>query len=87
MWFLVRMAFWLTVVSILLGKPPLGWLGGVEGTASRPTLSDERVPPSQNTLTPADLVATWRDPVRAGKLLHKVNQHARPTPHVGPPIR
>jgi hypothetical protein len=87
MWFLVRMVFWLTVVSILLGKPPLGWLGGVEGPASRPTLSDKRVPPSQNTLTAADIVATWRDPVTAGELLHEMKQRARPVPHVGPPIR
>jgi hypothetical protein len=75
MWFLVRMVFWLTVVSILLGRAPLSWLGGVERTAS---LSDKRIPSSQSTLTPADLAATWREPVRAGELLHEVKQRARP---------
>ena len=85
MWFLLRMAFWLIVVSILLGKSPMGWIVGVEGTASGPTERDRRVPPSQNTLTPADLVATWRDPVRAGELFRGMKQRARPaqsTPRV-----
>src|SRR5262245_44086781 len=76
MWFLVRMGFWLTVVSILLGRAPMSWLGGVEGTAS---LSDKRVPSSQNTLTPADLAATWREPVTAGEPLHDVKKRARPS--------
>ena len=89
MWFLVRMVFWLTVVSILLGRAPMSWLGGVEGPASRsrPTLSDKSVPLSQNTLTPADLAATWRDPVRVGEPLHEVKQRARPAPHGAPPMR
>jgi len=76
MWFLVRMVFWLTFVSILLGRAPLSWIGGTEGTAS---LSDKRVLPSQSTLTPADLAATWRDPVRARELLREM-QIARGLP-------
>jgi hypothetical protein len=79
MWFLVRMVFWLTFVSILLGRAPLSWIGGTEGTAS---LSDKRVLPSQSTLTPADLAATWRDPVGAGERFLEVKQRPRPAPHV-----
>lgn len=79
MWFLVRMVFWLTFVSILLGRAPLSWIGGAEGTA---TLSDKRVVPSQSTLTSADLAATWRDPVRAGEPFLEGKQRPRPAPHV-----
>jgi hypothetical protein len=66
MWFLIRAAFWLSVVVMLLptGQSQPGPEDGVAGGAAKaptmPARTTER--PSQNTLTPADRSPAWRGP-------------------------
>jgi hypothetical protein len=67
MWFLVRMAFWLSVVSLLLPAAPSKKTtsvpqGGARGMSAAESLDKSARKTPQDTLTPADLAVPWRGP-------------------------
>jgi hypothetical protein len=67
MWFLVRMAFWLSVVSLLLPVAPSQKTtsvpqGGTRGMSAAESLDKSARKTPQDTLAPADLAVPWRGP-------------------------
>jgi hypothetical protein len=67
MWFLVRVAFWLSVVALLLPAAPPQEIApapqvGATKIASAATGTGHSTRQSHDTLTPADLAAPWRGP-------------------------
>jgi hypothetical protein len=68
MWFLMRMAFWLGVVSLMLPAAPsqkatsVPQVGGTGGMSAAKGVAKSARKTSQDTLMPADLAAPWRGP-------------------------
>jgi len=68
MWFLVRAAFWLGIVALLMPDAPTERstsaprVGATQSTSAAKDGHRLAAKPSQHTLKPADLAEPWRGP-------------------------